>query len=135
MVCCSKGFLEFLNAGYGYAVPVTRVCVKSANLLKMRDFMCRDGELVLAARFEGFSHGVAFDVKGQNISMYELLDGMPWPVGCGLSMRSEQERPGSFVVNLRMPIGGRSLPKCGPAFMAYAVRVDDVEFCMWFWYF
>ena len=93
-------------------------------IAELNNYICRDGDLVLVADLEGFHHGRKFDVKDQGISMYELLDGMVWPVGATLSLPSDAERPGSVVVTIKMPIGGKTLSRCGPSFSAFAVSLS-----------
>ena len=60
----------------------------------------------------GFERSVQFNRDEHKVDITEMDKGDCWPPGSVLSLPSEAERPGSFVITLDAPLGGRS-PKLG----------------------
>ena len=107
--------------GYGFAHHRVRQPLSEACTEKLENQTCRDGDTVHAACLEGLRRDVVFDPALQGISLYEMTEGARWPIGSLLSLPSDQPRPGSVVVTLRLPVGGYQSTHFGHQFSEYAV--------------
>ena len=125
MFCCSEAYLKFFQFGYGFAAQKTRMQLRDTELSTLLPFCCEIGEEVFGLTDAGLSRHVKFTKKVHTAAVDEKIPGEPnWPVGAELCLRNLEERPGSFIVSLSAPMGGRETlggRYLGVAFNNYAV--------------
>ena len=122
VLCYSEAYLKFCQFGYGFAAQKTRMQLKDTELNTLLPYCCEVGEEVFGLTDAGLSKCVRFDKKVHKANVDETVAGEPnWPVGAELCLRNLEERPGSFIVSLSAPLGGRETKFLGVAFNNYVV--------------
>ena len=113
--------MEFCKVAFHYVRDPARPPILQFDLTALQPYMCEVTDQLYAAELDGLSASAQFNKKTYEIGVFSLEVGASWPVGAELVLKSLAERPGSIVVSLRTPIGGRREEDFGIQFAEYAV--------------
>ena len=123
-VCFRDAYLTFFQSAFGYTRASDRpVSPEKVDLKLLGRWIVNVNELVFGTTVEGFDREVRYTRDTHGVDVMELTTEDPWPIGCSLVLPSDKPRPGSFVITLDAPLGGRVASALGVQFGSFAVSL------------
>ena len=121
-LCSSDAYLAFFRVGLGFASQRSRISLEEADLTELEEYCVDVGETVFGMDNDGCQREMMFNEDIHKASVDEMVgESTDWPVGAELTMSGLEARPGSFIVTLSSPLGGRDVNMLGRQFKEYLV--------------